>query len=134
MRFMIMGLASKDDDPNVVPAPEAFVAMQAYNEDLAKRGILLAAEGLSPMSKGARLESRGGEMRVIDGPFTEAKEFIAGFTIIKVNSLQEAIDIVKGMPIVFPDRNNKVEIRKLMDVEDFGENFTPNEEVAKVKY
>ena len=101
---------------------------------LVKAGILLAAEGLSPTSKGARVKFSGEKRTVIDGPFAESKEFIAGFTILQVKSKEEAIEWVKRGPNLSPTGEGIVEIRKLMDVEDFGEGFTPNEEIAKVKY
>ena len=134
MRFIVMGMATKESEAGVMPKPEAFAAMQQYNEDLAKRGILLAAEGLAPTSKGARVKFNDEERIVVDGPFAEAKEVVAGFSIIKANSLEEAIELVKRTPNIFPNGKAEVEIRKLMDVEDFGEGFTPNEEIAKVKY
>jgi len=108
--------------------------MQEYNEALAKAGVLLAAEGLTASSQGARVKFSGDERIVIDGPFTESKEIIAGFTILKVNSREEAIEWVKRAPNVSPDGKGMVEIRKLMDVEDFGDEFTPNPEIAKVKF
>jgi hypothetical protein len=108
--------------------------MQEYNEALVKAGVLLAAEGLAPTSKGARVEFDGDERAVLDGPFAESKEVVAGFSILQVGSLQEAIDWVKRTPNIFPNGRATVEIRKLMDVEDFGEGFTPNEEIAKVKF
>jgi hypothetical protein len=134
MRFMVLGMATKESETGVMPQPEAFAAMQKYNEELAKAGILLAAEGLAPTSKGARVKFNGDERTVIDGPFAETKELVAGFSIIKVKSLEEAIELVKRTPNVFPDGKAEVEIRKLMDVEDFGEAFTPNPEIAKVKF
>jgi len=134
MRFILMGMATQESEAGPPPKPEAFVAMQEYNEDLAKRGILLAAEGLAPTSKGARVTFNDEERIVTDGPFAEAKEVIAGFSIIKADSLEEAIDLVKRTPNIFPNGKAVVEIRKLMDVEDFGEGFTPNEEIAKVKF
>src|SRR5678816_3714898 len=134
MRFIIMGMATKEAEAGPPPKPEAFAAMQKYNEDAAKAGILLAAEGLTPASKGARVKFSGDERTVIDGPFAESKEVVAGFTIIQVKSKEEAIEWVKGTPNVFPNGEAVVEIRKLMDVEDFGDGFTPNEEIAKVKY
>ena len=133
MRFIVMGMA-KESESAPPPKPEAFVAMQEYNEELVKAGILLAAEGLAPTSKGARVKFSGDKRTVIDGPFTEAKEVVAGFTIIKANSLAEAIDWVKRAPNLNPNGKGEVEIRKLMDVEDFGEAFTPNDEIAKVKF
>jgi hypothetical protein len=138
MRFMVIGMATKEAEGGPPPKPEAFAAMQKYNEELVKAGILLAAEGLAPTSKGARVKFSSDERTVIDGPFAEAKEVVAGFTIIQVKSLEEAIDWVKRAPNVSPNGEGEVEIRKLMDVEDFVENlgdaFTPNEEIAKVKY
>jgi hypothetical protein len=134
MRFILMGMATKESEAGALPKPEAFAAMQEYNEDLAKRGILLAAEGLAPTSKGARVTFNDEERIVTDGPFAEAKEVVAGFSIIKVNSLEDAIELVKRTPNIFPNGKAEVEIRKLMDVEDFGEGFTPNEEIAKVKF
>ena len=135
MRFMIIGKATKESEAGVLPKPEAIEAMQKYNEELVKSGVLLAAEGLSPTSKGARVKFSGDKRTVIDGPFTETKELIAGFTIIQVKSKEEAIEWVKRAPNVFsPNGEAVVEIRKLMDVEDFCEEFTPNEEIAKVKY
>ena len=134
MRFIVMGMATKDSETAPPPKPEEFAAMQKYNEELAKAGILLAAEGLAPTSKGARVKFSGDERTVIDGPFAETKEVVAGFTIIQVKSLEEAIEVVKRTPNVFPNGKAEIEIRKLMDVEDFGEGFTPNEEIAKVKF
>jgi hypothetical protein len=134
MRFMIIGKATSDTEEGTLPPPEAFEAMQKYNEELVKAGILLAAEGLAPTSKGARVKFSGDKRIVIDGPFTETKELIAGFTILQVNSLQEAIEWVKRGPNLSADGEGLVEIRKLLDAEDFGEGFTPNDEIAKVKY
>ena len=134
MRFMVIGKATRESEAGPPPKPEAFAAMQKYNEELAKAGILLAAEGLTPTSKGARVKFSGDKRTVIDGPFAETKEVVAGFTIIKANSLEEAIELVKRTPNVFPNGEAMVEIRKLMDVEDFGEGFTPNAEIAKVKF
>jgi hypothetical protein len=134
MRFIIMGRATKDSEAGVIPPAEAYAAMQKYHEDLISAGILLAAEGLSPSSKGARVHFRGDKRIVVDGPFTESKELVAGFTIIEVSSLQEAIEWVKRAPNVSSDGETVIEIRKLMDIDDFGETFTPNEEIAKVKY
>jgi hypothetical protein len=130
---MIIGKATKESEAGILPKPEAFAAMQKYNEEAVKAGILLAAEGLAATSKGARVKFRGDERIVIDGPFTETKELIAGFSIIQVKSKEEAIEWVKRAPNVFLNGETEVEIRKVMDVEDFGEEFTPNPEIAKVK-
>ena len=134
MRFIVMAMATKELEAAPPPTPEAFAAMQKYNEEIAKAGVLLAAEGLAPTSKGARVKFRGDERIVVDGPFPETKELVAGFTIIKVKSLEEAIELVKRAPNVSPNGEGEVEIRKLMDVEDFGDGFTPNEEIAKAKF
>ena len=134
MRFILLGMATKETEAAAPPTAEQFAAMQQYNEELVKSGILLAAEGLTATSKGARVVFSGEQRTVIDGPFTESKELVAGFSIIQVESLHEAIELVKRTPNVFPDGKAVVEIRKLMDVEDFGEEFTPNSEIAKVKY
>jgi hypothetical protein len=129
-----MAMVNDESETAPPPEPEAFVAMQQYNEAAAKAGILLAAEGLTPTSKGARVEFNGDERTVIDGPFTETKELVAGFMIIKMDSMQDAIDWVKRAPNVAPTRRGLVEIRRLMEIEDFGEGFVPNEEIAKVKF
>ena len=134
MRFMIIGKATKESEAGVMPKPEAFEAMGKYNEELVKAGILLAAEGLAATSRGARVKFSGDKRTVIDGPFAETKEVIAGFTIIQVNSLEEAIEWVKRAPNLSANGEAEVEIRKLMDIEDFGEAFAPNPEIAKVKY
>ena len=134
MRFIVMGMATKESEAGPPPKPEDFAAMQKYNEEAAKAGVLLAAEGLGPTSKGARVKFSGDKRTVIDGPFTETKELVAGFTIIKVKSLEEAIEWVKRAPNFSPTGTAEVEIRKLMDIEDFGEGFTPNPEIAKVKF
>jgi hypothetical protein len=134
MRFMIIGKATKDTEAGVLPSPEAIAAMQQYNEELVNAGILLAAEGLSPTSKGARVKFSGDKRTVVDGPFAESKEVIAGFTIIQASSLEEAIEWVKRAPNTSPSGEAEVEIRKLMDMEDFGDEFTPSEEIAKVKF
>ena len=134
MRFILIGKATKESEAAPPPKPEAFAAMQKYNEELVKAGILLAAEGLAPTSKGARVKFSGDERTVIDGPFAETKEVVAGFMIIRAKSLEEAIEWVKRATNVNPNVEGEVEIRKLMDVEDFGEGFTPNPEIAKVKF
>ena len=134
MRFIVMGMVTKESEAGPPPKPEAFVAMQEYNAEAAKAGILLAAEGLAATAKGARVKFSGDRCTVIDGPFTETKELLAGFMIIKVNSLEEAIEWVKRAPRILPNGEAVIEIRKLMDIEDFGDGFTPNPEIAKVKY
>jgi len=134
MRFIVMAMATKESEAAPPPKPEEFAAMQKYNEELAKAGILLAAEGLAPTSRGARVKFSGDERTVIDGPFAETKELVAGFIIIKVKSQDEAIELVKRAPFASSNGKAEGEIRKLMDVEDFGDAFTPNPEIAKVKF
>ena len=108
--------------------------MRALVDELTKAGALQAAGALASTKKGARLRFEGKRHTVVDGPFAESKELVAGFTILTVKSLEEAIEWVKRAPRVFPNSETLVEIRKMMDVEDFGEGFTPNPEIAKVKY
>ena len=134
MRFILMGMVKQESQAAVPPTAEQYAAMQQYHEELAKAGILLAAEGLTPTSGGARVTFSGDKRTVTDGPFTETKELVAGFSIIQVKSLEDAIELVRRTPNVFPNGEAVVEIRKLMDVEDFGDQFTPSEEIAKVKY
>src|SRR6476660_159349 len=98
MRFIVMGMVTKESEAAPPPKPEAFAAMQEYNEKLAKAGILLAAEGLAPTSKGARVKFSGDQRTVIDGPFAETKELVAGFWLFQVKSKEEAIEWVKRCP------------------------------------
>lgn len=133
MRFMVMVMATKESEGGVPPTAEEYAAMQKYNAELAKAGVLLAAEGLTASSKGARVKFSGDKRTVVDGPFTETKEIIAGFSILEVKSREEAIEWVKRAPNVFPNGEAEIEIRKVMDVEDFGDAFTPNPEIAKIK-
>jgi hypothetical protein len=130
---MVMIMATKESEASVPPTAEEFAAMQKYNEELAKAGVLLAAEGLAATSKGARVKFNGDKRTVTDGPFTEAKEIVAGFSIIQVKSREEAIEWVKRAPNVFPNGEVEIEIRKVMDLEDFGDAFTPNPEIEKIK-
>jgi hypothetical protein len=129
-----MVMATNESEAGAPPKPQDFAAMQKYNEEAVKAGVLLAAEGLTASSKGARVKFSGDERMVVDGPFAETKEVVAGFSIIQVKSREEAIEWVKRVPNVFPNGKAEVEIRKLMEVEDFGDGFTPNPEIAKVKY
>jgi hypothetical protein len=99
--------------------------MGKYNEELAKAGVMIAGEGLQPSSKGARVRFSGDERTVIDGPFAETKELIAGFWLFKVNSLEEAIEWVKRAPNPSPGTESEIEIRQVFEVDDFGDAFTP---------
>ena len=135
MRFIVMVMGTSES-ARVQPHPtaEQFAAMQSYNEALVRAGVLLAAEGLTPPSDAARVTFSGERRTVSDGPFLKSHEYVAGFSIIQAKSKDEAIEWAKRTPNVFPNGEVVIEIRKLMDVEDFGENFTPNAEIAKIKY
>ena len=134
MRVMVIVKASKDSEAGVLPDERLLSDMFKFNEELVKAGIMLAGEGLQASSKGVRVHFSGNKRTVIDGPFTETKELIAGYWMWQVRSMDEAIEWVKRAPFLSDDGETVVEIRKLMDLEDFGPEFTPNEEVAKVKY
>jgi hypothetical protein len=120
MRFMVIAKATKESEAEVLPEEKALAEMMAYNEELAKAGILLAAEGLRATSRGARVRFSGSKRTVIDGPFTETKELIAGFSILQVRSKEEAIEWVKRAPNPFPGQESEVEIRLLFEESDFG--------------
>src|SRR5690349_22800610 len=123
MRFMVMVKATKDSEAGKMPSRELLQAMGKYNEELAKAGILLAGEGLQPSSKGARVRFSGAKRTVVDGPFTETKELVAGFWLWKVKSKEEAIEWVKRCPNPMPT-DSEIEIRQLLEPEDFGAQFT----------
>ena len=121
MRFMILVKASKDSEAGVMPSEKLLTEMGKFNEELAKAGVLLAAEGLQPSSKGARVKFSGDKRTVIDGPFTETKELVAGFWIWQVKSREEAIEWLKRAPF----EETEVEVRQVFEAEDFGAEFTP---------
>jgi hypothetical protein len=123
MRFMIIRKADKNTEAGVLPSQELLAAMMEYNEELVKAGVMLQGEGLQPSSKGVRVKLTAGKPTVVDGPFTEAKELIAGFTMIQVRSKEEAIEWVKRWPV--EDGDVELEIRQVFEAEDFGEEFTP---------
>ncbi|RON15519.1 dehydrogenase [Pseudomonas brassicacearum] len=125
MRFMIIIKASQDSEAGVMPTEELLTAMGNYNEELVKAGIMLEGEGLHPSSKGARVCFSGDKRTVIDGPFAETKELIAGYWIWQVQSKQEAIDWVKRCPNPMPGTDAEIEIRQIFEAEDFGAEFTP---------
>ncbi len=125
MRFMILRLADKDTEAAVMPSEELLTAMGKYMEDLAKAGVLLGGEGLHPSSRGARVEFKHGKPTVIDGPFAEAKELIAGYTMLQVKSEEEALEWVKRWPALDAGGNVRLEIRRVFEAEDFGAEFTP---------
>jgi hypothetical protein len=122
MRVMVIVKADKDSEAGVLPSRELLTAMGNFNEKLVKAGVMLAGEGLQPSSKGVRLKFSGNSRTVIDGPFTEAKELIAGFWLWQVKSKEEAIEWAKRAPF---SGDAELEIRPLFEAEDFGEEFTP---------
>ena len=124
MRFMIIVKATKDSEAGVMPDEKLLTDMGKYNEELVRAGVMLAGEGLHPSSKGARVRFSGTRRTVIDGPFAETKELIAGFWLWQVKSLEEAIEWVKRCPNPMPGES-EIEIRRVFEAEDFGEEFTP---------
>jgi hypothetical protein len=124
MRFMILIKATKDSEAGVMPSQQLLTEMGRFNEELAKAGIMLAGDGLQPSSKGARVRFSGDKRTVIDGPFAETKELLAGFWIWQVNSKEEAIAWVKRCPNPH-NEETEVEIRQLFETEDFGAELTP---------
>jgi hypothetical protein len=124
MRFMIMVKADKNSEAGMMPSTELLAEMGNYNEELTKAGILLAGEGLHPTSKGARVKFSGAQRTVIDGPFAETKELIAGFWLWQVKSKEEAIEWVKRCPMPH-NTETEIEIRQVFEAEDFGPEFTP---------
>ena len=123
MRFMIIVKASKASEAGVMPSEKLLSEMGKFNEELAKAGVLLAADGLHPTSKGARVKFSGNKRTVVDGPFTETKDLIAGFWLWKVKSKEEAIEWVKRCPNPH-NEDSEIEIRQVFEAEDFGEEFT----------
>ena len=121
MRFMILVKASKDSEAGVLPSAELLTEMGNYNEQLIKAGIMLAGEGLMSSAKGARVRFSGSKRTVIDGPFAETKELIAGFWIWQVKSKEEAIEWVKRAPNPMPGTESEIEIRQIFEAEDFGD-------------
>lgn len=124
MRFMVLVKATKESEAEVLPSEELLAEMGKYNEELAKAGVLVAGEGLRASSRGARVRFSGQNRTVIDGPFTESKELIAGFWIFQVKSKQEAIDWVKRGPNPYTGEG-EVEIREIFEAADLGPNMTP---------
>jgi hypothetical protein len=125
MRVMVIIKADKDTEAGVLPSERLLTEMGKYNEELVKAGVMLAGEGLHPSSKGKRVKFSNGKATVIDGPFTETKELIAGFWLWQVKSIDEAVEWVKRIPN--PDNNSEgvIEIRPVFEMEDFGAEFTP---------
>ena len=125
MRFIVLVKADKNSEAGALPDEKLLTEMGKYNEELAKAGVLLAAEGLLPSSKGARVRFSGDKRTVTDGPFTETKELIAGYWIMQVKSKQEVIDWVKRCPNPMPGTETEIEIRQVGELEDFGPAMTP---------
>jgi hypothetical protein len=125
MRFMVLIKATKDSEAGIMPDEKLLSDMGKFNEELVKAGIMLDGEGLHPSSKGARVRFSGDKRTVVDGPFPETKELIAGFWIWRVKSKQEAIEWVKKCPNPMPNVESEIEIRQIFEAEDFGTEFTP---------
>lgn len=124
MRFLVMVKATPQSEAGAMPTKELLEAMGKYNEQLVNAGVMLAGEGLHPSSKGARVHFSGSKRTVIDGPFTEAKELVAGFWLFQCKSLAECIEWVKRCPNPMPNEDSDIEIRPIFEAEDFGPEFT----------
>ena len=138
-RFMVLMKGDERSEAGILPTPEQFEAMNRFNEELVESGIMLAGEGLHPTSKGAKVRIQRGQVRVIDGPFTEAKEIVAGFWLWQCRTLDEAIEWVKRIPFQAfddgTDRVGEVEIRQIFESDDFGKNLpdTVRESEARMR-
>ncbi len=124
MRFMVMIKANHDTEAGVMPSEEVLAAMGRYNEELANAGVLLGGEGLHPSTRGARVRFSDGQCSVVDGPFAETRELLAGYWMFQTGSLQEAVDWVKRCPASAVGES-EIEIRQVFEAEDFGAEFTP---------
>ena len=125
MRFMVMVKATKDSEAGVMPSTELLTEMGKYNEELVKAGVMLAGEGLHPSSRGARVRFNGKERTIVDGPFAETKELVAGFWILQCRSKDEVIEWIKRCPNPMPGES-EIEIRQIFEAEDFGDALTPD--------
>lgn len=125
MRVMVMVKATKNSEAGVMPSEKLFADMGRFNEELVKAGVMQAGEGLHPSSKGKRVRFSAGKKTVIDGPFSETKELVAGFWMWKVKSMEEAIEWVRRCPDPMPGEESEIEIRPVYEAEDFGAEFTP---------
>ena len=124
MRFMVMVKATPNSEAGVMPSEEMFAEMGKFNEELVKAGVMLAGEGLQPSSKGARVRFSGSKRTVIDGPFAETKELVAGYWIWQVKSIEEAVEWARRCPHPMPGEEAALELRPLFDLEDFGAEAT----------
>ena len=125
MRFMVIVKATKESEAGALPDTKILTEMGKFNEELVKAGVMLAGEGLQPSSKGARIRFSGDKRTVIDGPFAETKELIAGFWLIQAKSKEEAVEWMKRCPNPHPGQESEIEIRQVFEAEDFGPEFTP---------
>ncbi|MFL5483856.1 MAG: YciI family protein [Gemmatimonadaceae bacterium] len=125
MRFIVMVKATPESETGALPDMELLTAMGKYNEELVKAGVMLAGEGLHPSSKGARVRFSGSKRTVVDGPFAETKELVAGFWLFQCKSMAECIEWVKRCPNPMPNEDSEIEIRQIFEAEDFGPEFTP---------
>ena len=125
MRVMVIVKATRDSEAGIMPDQQLLTDMGNYNEELVKAGVLLAMDGLHPSSKGARVRFSGKQRTVIDGPFSETKELIAGFWLIQAKSMEEAVQWVKRAPNPMPGTESEIEIRQVFEADDFGAEFTP---------
>jgi hypothetical protein len=122
MRVMVLVPASEESEQGVMPEEKLLAEMGAFNEELVKAGVMLAGEGLHPSSKGKRVRFQGADRTVVDGPFTESKELIAGFWLWQVRDMDEAIEWIKRAPF---DQGTEIELRRVFETEDFGDEMTP---------
>jgi hypothetical protein len=122
---MVIVKATKNSEAGVMPSEKLLTAMGKYNEELVKAGVMLAGEGLKPSEKGKRIKFSGSKRTVVDGPFTEAKELVAGYWVWQVRSMQEAVEWARRCPDPMPGEDAELEIRPIFEAEDFGEEFTP---------
>jgi hypothetical protein len=122
---MILVKATKNSEAGVMPSQELLAAMMKYNEELVNAGVMLAGEGLQPSSKGTRVKFSGSKRTVMDGPFTETRELVAGYWLWQCKSKQEAIEWVKRCPNPMPNEESEIEIRQIFEADDFGAEFTP---------
>ena len=125
MRFMVIVKASEESEAGVLPTPEELEAMGKFNEELVDAGVLLAADGLQSSAKGARIYFDGDKKTVVDGPFTETKELIAGYWLVETKSLEECVERFKRCPNPMPGKQTNIEIRRVFEADDFGDNLTP---------
>jgi len=133
MKVMVIVKATKNSEAGVMPTEELFAQMGAYNEELVKAGIMLAGDGLHPSVKGKRIQFSGGKRTVIDGPFAETKELIAGFWIWQVRSMEEAVEWARRCPDPMPGEESELEIRPVFEAADFGEVYTPEMQARDAK-